>query len=127
MTRLTIRVDLGPEAGFGPGKARLLELIDETGSIRRAAAAMEMSYRQAWLLVQAVEEAFGGPVVSTARGGSGGGGASLTDRGLAVLSRYRAVERKAAKAVGAELEALAAMAAAPGRQKRRSLRRKTGR
>ena len=81
MMRLTIRVDFPAGGAFGPGKARLLELIDELKSIRRAAAAMDMSYRQAWLLVQGAEEIFGGPIVETAIGGAHGGGSKLTALG----------------------------------------------
>jgi len=66
MTRLSIRIDFEGSEAFGPGKARLLELIEEQGSIRGAAAAMNMSYRHAWLLLQAVEDTFGAPVISTA-------------------------------------------------------------
>lgn len=56
MVRLTIRVDFEPGHALGPGKIHLLEQIDETGSIRGAAAAMKMSYRRAWLLIQATEK-----------------------------------------------------------------------
>lgn len=122
MTRLTIRIDFGAEAAFGPGKARLLELVDETGSIRRAAAAMGMSYRQAWLLIQAIDATFGGPVVATARGGAGGGGACLTDLGRALLSRYRSLEAKAAKAVADDVAALARLTGVAEPQRRRSIR-----
>lgn len=122
MTRLTIRIDFGDAAAFGPGKARLLELVDETGSIRRAAAAMDMSYRQAWLLVQAVEATFGGTVVETARGGAGGGGARLTDLGRTLLTRYRTLEAKAAQAAAADMAALVRLTRSPASQKRRSIR-----
>ncbi len=66
---------------------KLLELIDETGSIRKAAVPMKMSYRRAWLLLQALEEAFGAPLVATATGGKAGGGARLTPLGRAVVAR----------------------------------------
>jgi len=46
-TRLTIRIDFANGTALGPGKVRLLELIGETGSIRKAAAGMKMSYRPA--------------------------------------------------------------------------------
>ena len=46
MARLSIRIDLGRETALGPGKARLLELVDAEGSIRGAASAMGMSYRR---------------------------------------------------------------------------------
>lgn len=107
MARLTVRIDFGGEAGaVGPGKVKLLELVEREGSIRKAAMAMDMSYRQAWLLVQALEESFGQPLVATATGGAKGGGAKLTSLGEAVLARYRAIEKRAAGATAAELKAL---------------------
>jgi molybdate transport system regulatory protein len=127
MARVTIRIDFGAGAALGPGKARLLELIGELGSIRRAAAAMTMSYRQAWLLVKALEETFGGPVVTTARGGPRGGGAALTLLGRKLIARYRAVERKAADAVEADVGALAKLAAPPRAARHRPLRPRKGR
>ena len=129
MMRLTIRVDFPSGGAFGPGKARLLELIDELQSIRRAAAAMEMSYRQAWLLVQGTEEIFGGPIIETAIGGSHGGGSKLTALGRELVARYRAIETRAAKAAGPELAALEKLAAGDhaSSQRRRSLRGRKGR
>ena len=103
MTSLSIRVDLGPGASFGPGKARLLELIAETGSISAAARAMEMSYRRAWLLIDDLKSVFGEPVVATAAGGKRGGGAQLTCRGAAVLAAFRRLEQAAAKAAADEI------------------------
>ena len=106
MTRLSIRIDFEGAEAFGPGKVRLLELIDEQGSIRGAAAAMSMSYRHAWLLLQAVEDTFGAPVISTATGGAKGGGAKLTELGKTVVARYRAIEAQAAQAAADELTEL---------------------
>jgi molybdate transport system regulatory protein len=106
MARLTIRVDLGKEAAFGPGKARLLEEISDKGSIRAAAVAMKMSYRRAWLLVQDIETIMGAPVVAAETGGVHGGGAKLTALGNDVVKRYRAIETRASRAVAAELHAM---------------------
>jgi molybdate transport system regulatory protein len=106
MARLTIRIDLDQEAAFGPGKARLLEKLDEMGSIRRAAAAMDMSYRRAWLLVQDIETTMGAPVIRAKTGGVGGGGVTLTELGRTVLRQYRVIERKATRSVGDELRTL---------------------
>ena len=50
------------------GKVRLLEQVDEMGSIRGAAAAPKMSYRRAWLLIQAAEETFGAALITAAVG-----------------------------------------------------------
>lgn len=110
MARLTIRIDLNEKSALGPGKARLLELINEKGSIRGAAAAMQMSYRQAWQLLREVESMMGRKVVAAETGGVDGGGTKLTKLGRTVLSQYRAIERRASRAVGAELASLVEMA-----------------
>ena len=106
MTRLTIRIDFANGGALGPGKVRLLELVAETGSIRKAAAGMKMSYRQAWLLVKALEGTFGRPLVETATGGAAGGGARLSPLGRRVAVQYRQLEAKAAKSGRASLAAL---------------------
>ena len=98
MTRLTIRVDFDSGASIGPGKIRLLEEVEASGSIRKAAEALNMSFRQSWLLLKAIEEMFGEPVIATARGGVGGGGSALTELGRHVVSNYRQLEREAALA-----------------------------
>jgi molybdate transport system regulatory protein len=107
MVRLTIRVDFESGQALGPGKVRLLEQVEKMGSIRRAAAALKMSYRRAWLLIQATEETFGAPLVDAAAGGSRGGGASLTALGKKVVRLYRAVEKKAIAAAKPQAAALA--------------------
>ncbi len=122
MARLTIRIDLGENAAFGPGKARLLELIGETGSIRQAAAAMNMSYRRAWLLLRETEAMMKIPVAAAQTGGKKGGGTALTPSGRALVECYRAIEAQAGHATRAQLAKLIAMAkrgsAAPIRQKK---------
>jgi len=75
MLRLTLRLDVGGRATLGPGKARLLELIGETGSISAAGRAMGMSYRRAWTLVDSLNASFAAPLVAARPGGAGGGGA----------------------------------------------------
>src|SRR4029078_11327905 len=115
---LSIRIDFEGAEAFGPGKARLLELIEEQGSIRGAAAAMNMSYRHAWLLLQAVEDTFGAPVISTATGGAKGGGAKLTELGKTILAKYRTIESQAARAAASELSELVRGAPGTGGEER---------
>ena len=95
---------------MGPGKVQLLELIDQHGSIRSAANAMDMSYRRAWLLLKETEDLMGAPVIIAETGGSKGGGAALTPLGRAVVEKYRAIEKHATESVAADLRALARMA-----------------
>ncbi|MFN3545747.1 MAG: winged helix-turn-helix domain-containing protein [Thiobacillus sp.] len=100
-----MRILLGAEIAIGPGKADLLDAIGRTGSISAAAREMKMSYRRAWLLVDTMNHCFRSPLVEAAKGGSGGGGARITELGLEVLARYRAMEMKAAASVAAEMRA----------------------
>jgi molybdate transport system regulatory protein len=93
MTRVILRIDFDESRALGPGKIRLLELLGETGSISAAGRAMDMSYRRAWLLVDALNQTFRDPVVETRGGGVGGGGASLTAFGASVVADYRAMEQ----------------------------------
>ncbi len=79
---------------LGAGKVRLLELVVDMGSISKAAKAMDMSYRRAWLLVDELNSMFGKPVVETLAGGAGGGGAQVTEFGLELVHKFRILEAK---------------------------------
>ena len=109
-SRVILRLDLPSGARIGPGKVVLLEAIARTGSISAAGRALKMSYRRAWELVEDLNQHLGMPVVTTAAGGPGGGGARLTPAGEAVVDSYRAIEQEAERAaqphVGALLRAL---------------------
>lgn len=104
----------GCRRALGPGKVRLLELIDEHGSIAAAARAMAMSYRRAWLLIEELNLCFREPVVAAHPGGRRGGGAMVTSFGRAVVDHYRAMEAEAQAALAPRLDALQAAVAASG-------------
>ena len=106
--RLAIRLDLGGGLRIGPGKVVLLEAIGRSGSISAAGRALKMSYRRAWELVEELNRVMGCPVVETAAGGAGGGGARLTPAGEAVIRQYRAIEDAANAQAAPLLEALQA-------------------
>ena len=91
--RVRIRVDLAPGCSVGPGKVLLLEAIEREGSLTLAARGLEMSYRRAWMLLDDLNRSFATPMVETAVGGSGGGGANLTEAGYALVRLFRALER----------------------------------
>lgn len=111
MAELKLRV-IFKAAMFGPGKAELLARIEEAGSISAAGRAMGMSYKRAWMLVEEMNAAFSAPLVSSARGGAGGGGAQLTPTGAEVLRLYHAALAKAAAAAASDLDAMARLLAA---------------
>jgi molybdate transport system regulatory protein len=104
--RLNIRIDLASGLRIGPGKIAVLEEIARSGSISAAGRALSMSYRRTWELVEDLNTGLGTPVVETAAGGSGGGGAVLTQAGKAVIERYRAIEMDTALAARKHLLAL---------------------
>jgi molybdate transport system regulatory protein len=108
MTVLKLRI-LFHGAMLGPGKAELLERIRETGSIAAAGRQMQMSYKRAWMLVEEMNLAFADPLVTSARGGPGGGGALLTDTGAEVLRLYREVMLQAETAAAGPVAALEGM------------------
>lgn len=105
---LKLRLHLGDAIALGPGKIELLEALQKTGSISSAARSMKMSYRRAWLLIDTMNQCFKAPLVSTATGGKGGGGAKLTDLGQSVLMQYQRMERIALQSIETDVTALVA-------------------
>ena len=97
----SIRLDFAGERRIGPGKIALLERIMETGSISAAGRRLKMSYRRAWLLVDAMNRMFAEPVVIAAMGGAHGGGAEVTDFGRRLVETYRTVEKRFAEEANA--------------------------
>jgi len=94
-----LRVMYGAEIAIGPGKAELLHAIAATGSISASAKQLGMSYRRAWLLVDTMNRCFREPVVASATGGTGGGGAQVTPFGRRVLARYAAMQARVDRAL----------------------------
>lgn len=66
---------------LGYGRVALLERIREYGSITKAAKALEISYRRAWILVDSMNQQVPKPYVVTSAGGSRGGGTRVTPEG----------------------------------------------
>ena len=110
--RLFLKIDA--ETRVGHGKIALLEKIQETGSISAAGRSLDMTYRRAWELVDHMNKAFGRPLVTGQTGGSGGGGARLTELGREVVTRYRALQASAEAAAEEHLAAMAELMQAHG-------------
>ena len=104
--KAAIKIEFANDLKLGRGKVRLLELVGETGSISAAARKMNMSYRRAWLLMDELNHMFGRDVLETAAGGSGGGGARVTDFGLRVIEVFRALESEADRLVQSRIAEL---------------------
>ena len=109
--KVKIQLVVNDSIALGPGKADLLEAIQEKGSISAAAVHMGMSYKRAWDLVNTMNKSFKQTVVATSVGGGKGGGAQITDFGSQVLVQYRAIEVKTTLALKAEMSDLLFMLA----------------
>ena len=83
-------LDENGEKFFGEGPFCLLRLVEETGSLRCAAASMEMAYSKALKLVSQAEKALGFPLTQRSVGGKDGGGSTLTPEGREFLQKYEA-------------------------------------
>lgn len=103
---LKIRIANGRNIAMGPGKADLLEALDQYGSISSAAKHMGMSYRRAWELVDTMNKCFDQPLVVSSAGGQHGGGAQLTEFGRLILKSYRNIVTKAQQSAQPELAIL---------------------
>lgn len=79
---------------FGPGPAALLELIQDTGSIRQAARQMKMSYKKAWEIINMLNAGNRRPFVITQTGGASGGGSLITDEAKAMIRWYRQLRKR---------------------------------
>ena len=74
---------------FGPGKARLMEYIEKTGSMQEACLEMGLSYSKGARMIKSAEKQLGFKLLECRIGGSGGGGSRLTDEGMDLLKKYR--------------------------------------
>jgi len=89
-SRFWVETEKGPLLGFG--RIELLQKIDEYGSINKAAGAMNMSYKQAWELVESMNSKADRPFVMKQTGGKGGGGAYVTEEGKKAIAMFTQLE-----------------------------------
>jgi molybdate transport system regulatory protein len=106
---LRIRIDFEDGTILSPGKVRLLEMLEQCGSLNGAAAAIEMDRDIAQLVVRQLERLFAGPLVEP-RDRSEARRVRLTELGRNVVERYRETERAAALAADGHLAELTSLA-----------------
>lgn len=81
-------------------RVSLLEAIDATGSLSRAAESLDVPYRTAWDRVKATEAELGIRLLETSSGGAEGGGSQLTPQARDVCRRFRQVTSGIQELVG---------------------------
>ena len=72
----------------------LLRAIDQSGSINQAAKQMGLSYKGAWQIIERANNGAPKTLVSTATGGSKGGGTCLTEAGRSLLALFTDLEHQ---------------------------------
>ncbi len=72
----------------------LLRAIDQSGSINQAAKQMGLSYKGAWQIIERANNGAPKTLVSTATGGSKGGGTCLTEAGRSLLALFTDLEQQ---------------------------------
>jgi molybdate transport system regulatory protein len=89
-----IWIEMEGEDFLGAGRIELLENIEKTGSLRKAAAMMGLSYRKAFYTIKSMNTLAGTPLVEFRRGGKDGGSAKITGEGDRCIKMYREVSQK---------------------------------
>lgn len=98
-----IWIEIDGEILLGEGRIQLLKAIGETGSLSKAAASLNMSYKKAWSLIDAVNKRAEKPVISTAIGGKKGGGTSLTEYGISLVQTFDKINENCWRFLNTEL------------------------
>jgi molybdate transport system regulatory protein len=93
--KLDMEVEIGERiVSLNNKKSRLLQCIDKCGSIVNASKETGIPYRTALKNIEIMEKELGSPIVTTKRGGKGGGGSSeLTDNGKEILQKFIKLNR----------------------------------
>jgi molybdate transport system regulatory protein len=91
--KLKVWILFNEKVKFGQGRAALLRVIDELGSIKQAVERFEMSYRNAWGYLRDLERAAGFRILDRRPGGSRAAGTRLTPKGREFLDGYDRFER----------------------------------
>lgn len=112
---------------FGEGRAELLRLLDELGSLKRAVERMGMSYRAAWGYLRELETAAGVRLVERAGAGRSGG-TRLTEEGRSFVDAFLRLRERVEGTAQAEFAAAfpARRAVAERKPARRAARKRAG-
>ena len=86
--RSKLWIERGGKVVLSEWRVRLLEAIDQTGSLAKAAEVMNVPYRSAWQRMKKSEERLGIRLLDTQSGGADGGGTTLTEAARDLIRRY---------------------------------------
>ena len=98
-----IWIEADGEILLGEGRVALLHAINDLGSLSKAAKSLNMSYKKAWSLIDALNSRAQKPVITTSIGGKGGGGAKLTPYGKALVNAFDSINQNCWKFLDQEM------------------------
>jgi molybdate transport system regulatory protein len=90
----TLWIECEGERFLGPGRVELLEHIETTGSISKAAKLMGMSYKKAWQMIDAINTQAAKPFVITQSGGEKGGGSVVTSEAKELIAYHQQLRKR---------------------------------
>lgn len=93
-TGFWIEADLRLVSGLDARMMVLLRAIEQTNSLNQAARAVGLSYKGAWQMLERANNVAPHALVTTATGGSKGGGSQLTPAGKRLLALYLNVQEQ---------------------------------
>lgn len=100
----------------------LLEAIEATGSINKAARTAGLSYKGAWLMLDSAGNLAHVPLLETATGGARGGGTRLTEAAHGLLGAWRTLQHEQREFLRAQEARLTALPALAGLLRRMSMK-----
>jgi molybdate transport system regulatory protein len=89
--RSKVWLERGGEVVLSDWRVELLEAIEATGSLARAADRLDVPYRTAWYKLKEIEQRLGMRLLETQSGGADGGGSHLTAEARQVIARFHRV------------------------------------
>jgi len=79
---------------FGKGKTEVLELIEQEGSIAKAAKKLGMNYKKAWTHVKILQKNLDDVLVESHKGGGEQGGSRLTPKADEFITNYKQLQKE---------------------------------
>jgi molybdate transport system regulatory protein len=79
---------------FCAGMCRILQAVDDTGSIKHAASRIGLSYRHVWARLSEAKSSLGSPLVESHVGGGDSNRSSLTPLGRTLLDAYLDLKKR---------------------------------
>ena len=104
-----IWIELDDKEFLGEGKVRLLKAIEKTGSLSKAAKSINISYKRAWQLLDAVNKSSNRAVTINSVGGKGGGGTELTPFGKSLIEVFDDMNKQCWKFLDVQIKKIKAL------------------